>query len=50
MKKLITILLFLTFGILGNAESISNIIEKELRAKGGPALLESQCRFRLFGQ
>ena len=34
MKKLIIILLFLTFGILGNAESISNIIEKELRAKG----------------
>jgi len=34
MKKLIVIILFLAFGIFGNAESISNIIEKELRVKG----------------
>ena len=34
MKKLTTILLFLVFGIFGNAESVSSIIYKKLSAKG----------------
>ena len=34
MKKLTTILLFLAFGIFGNAESVSSIIYKKLSAKG----------------
>ncbi len=34
MKKLTAILLFLTFGIFGNAESMSSIIEKNLTEKG----------------
>ena len=34
MKKLITILLFLAFGIFGNAESVSDIIQKKLTVKG----------------
>ena len=34
MKKLTAILLFLVFGIFGNAESVSSIIYKKLSAKG----------------
>ena len=34
MKKLTAILLFLAFGIFGNAENVSSIIYKKLSAKG----------------
>ena len=33
MKKLTAILLFLVFGIFGNAENVSSIIYKKLSAK-----------------